>query len=147
MAVGEQPCDGGELVTFDPDAVELDVSSFPHDEPPVTFLALVGRGRRSPRRVRQRRRAQRRRPRLRPGDRRAPATGDLPGRRRPGRRRAGHGGPCRAPAARAGPGRGAAARRLAFTLYNYAIYTLAIHVGPLFLLWTVVLGLAAYALI
>src|SRR3954452_11177347 len=36
---------------------------------------------------------------------------------------------------------------LAFTLYNYAIYTLAIHVGPLFLLWTVVLGLAAYALI
>lgn len=36
---------------------------------------------------------------------------------------------------------------LAFTAYNYVIYTIAVHVGPLYLLWIAVLGLAAYALI
>jgi hypothetical protein len=36
---------------------------------------------------------------------------------------------------------------LAFTVYNYAIYALAIHVGPLFLVWTAVLGGALYALV
>ncbi len=34
-----------------------------------------------------------------------------------------------------------------FTVYNYVIYTFAIHFGPLFLLWVAVLGLAMYALI
>lgn len=34
-----------------------------------------------------------------------------------------------------------------FTLYNYVIYTFAIHFGPLFLLWVAVLGLVTYALI
>lgn len=36
---------------------------------------------------------------------------------------------------------------LAFTVYNYVIYTLSVHVGGLFLLWVAVLGLAGYALI
>lgn len=36
---------------------------------------------------------------------------------------------------------------LAFTAYNYVIYAMAIHVGPLYLLWIAVLGLACYALI
>ena len=36
---------------------------------------------------------------------------------------------------------------LAFTVYNYAIYAIAIHVGPLSLLWVAVLGLATWALI
>jgi hypothetical protein len=36
---------------------------------------------------------------------------------------------------------------LAFTGYNYVIYTLSVHFGPLFLLWVAVLGLAGYALI
>ena len=36
---------------------------------------------------------------------------------------------------------------LAFTVYNYVIYTVSIHVGPLFLLWVAVLGLSLYALI
>lgn len=36
---------------------------------------------------------------------------------------------------------------LAFTAYNYVIYTMAVHVGPLYLLWIAVLGLAGYALI
>ncbi len=36
---------------------------------------------------------------------------------------------------------------LAFTVYNYVIYTFAIHIGPLFLLWVAVLGLSLYALI
>ena len=36
---------------------------------------------------------------------------------------------------------------MAFTVYNYVIYTLSIHVGPLFLVWVAVLGLSLYALI
>ena len=36
---------------------------------------------------------------------------------------------------------------MAFTVYNYVIYTLSIHVGPLFLAWVAVLGLSLYALI
>ena len=36
---------------------------------------------------------------------------------------------------------------LAFTVYNYGIYALAIHVGPLSLLWVAVLGLSTWALI
>ena len=36
---------------------------------------------------------------------------------------------------------------LTFTVYNYVIYSFAIHFGPLFLLWVAVLGLATYALI
>jgi len=36
---------------------------------------------------------------------------------------------------------------LAFTVYNYVIYTFAIPFGPLFLLWVAVLGLCIYALI
>jgi hypothetical protein len=36
---------------------------------------------------------------------------------------------------------------LAFTVYNYVIYTFAVHFGPLFLLWVAVLGLSLYALI
>ncbi len=36
---------------------------------------------------------------------------------------------------------------LAFTVYNYVIYTLSVHVGALFLLWIAVLGLSIYALI
>ena len=34
---------------------------------------------------------------------------------------------------------------LAFTAYNYAIYTFSIHFGPLFLLWVAVLGLSVFA--
>lgn len=34
-----------------------------------------------------------------------------------------------------------------FVVYNYVIYTMSIHVGPLFLVWGAVLGLALYALI
>jgi hypothetical protein len=34
---------------------------------------------------------------------------------------------------------------LAFTAYNYAIYTLSIQFGPLFLLWVAVLGLSVFA--
>ncbi len=36
---------------------------------------------------------------------------------------------------------------LAFTVYNYVIYTLAIPFGSLFLLWVAVLGLSLWALI
>jgi hypothetical protein len=36
---------------------------------------------------------------------------------------------------------------LAFTVYNYVIYTLSIHVGPLFLPWIAVLSLSLFALI
>lgn len=36
---------------------------------------------------------------------------------------------------------------LAFTVYNYVIYTLSVHAGALFLPWIAVLGLAIYALI
>jgi hypothetical protein len=36
---------------------------------------------------------------------------------------------------------------LAFTVYNYVIYTFSILFGPLFLLWVAVLGLCLYALI
>lgn len=36
---------------------------------------------------------------------------------------------------------------IAFLTYNYAIYCFSISFGPLFLLWTAVLGLSAYALI
>lgn len=36
---------------------------------------------------------------------------------------------------------------LAFTIYNYAIYTFAVHFGPLFLVWIGVLGLSLFALI
>jgi hypothetical protein len=36
---------------------------------------------------------------------------------------------------------------LAFTVYNYVIYTLSVHVGALFLPWIAVLGLSIYALI
>lgn len=36
---------------------------------------------------------------------------------------------------------------LVFTVYNYVIYTFAIHFGPLFLVWVGVLGLALFALI
>jgi hypothetical protein len=35
---------------------------------------------------------------------------------------------------------------VAFTAYNYAIYSFSIHFGPLFLLWVAVLGLSVYAL-
>lgn len=36
---------------------------------------------------------------------------------------------------------------LAFTVYNYVIYTMSIHVGPLFLAWVAVLGLTLWALV
>jgi hypothetical protein len=36
---------------------------------------------------------------------------------------------------------------LAFLVYNYAIYCFSISFGPLFLLWTAVLGLSIYALV
>jgi hypothetical protein len=36
---------------------------------------------------------------------------------------------------------------LAFTVYNYAIYAFSVQFGPLFLLWTSVLGLSTFALI
>jgi hypothetical protein len=36
---------------------------------------------------------------------------------------------------------------LAFTVYSYAIYAFAIRIGPLFLLWVAVLGLAAYSFV
>jgi hypothetical protein len=36
---------------------------------------------------------------------------------------------------------------LTFTVYNYVIYTFAIHFGPLFLVWLAVLSLGMYALI
>ncbi|MEZ0075895.1 hypothetical protein [Planotetraspora sp. GP83] len=36
---------------------------------------------------------------------------------------------------------------LAFTTYNYVIYTMSVHVGPLFLVWVAVLGLSAFSLI
>ena len=36
---------------------------------------------------------------------------------------------------------------LEFTTYNYAIYAFSIHFGPLFLVWTAVLGLSLFALI
>ena len=36
---------------------------------------------------------------------------------------------------------------LAFTVYNYVIYTFSIPFGPLFLLWVAVFGLSLYALI
>jgi hypothetical protein len=36
---------------------------------------------------------------------------------------------------------------LTFTVYNYVIYTMSVHFGPLFLCWVAVLGLALYALI
>jgi hypothetical protein len=36
---------------------------------------------------------------------------------------------------------------LAFIVYNYAIYALSIHFGPLFLVWVVVLGLSIFALV
>jgi len=36
---------------------------------------------------------------------------------------------------------------LAFTAYSYVIYAFALHFGPLFLLWTAVLGLSFYALV
>lgn len=34
---------------------------------------------------------------------------------------------------------------LAFTAYNYAIYTFSIHFGPLFLVWVAVLGMSVFA--
>jgi hypothetical protein len=34
---------------------------------------------------------------------------------------------------------------LAFTAYNYAIYSFSIHFGPLFLIWVAVLGLSVFA--
>ncbi len=36
---------------------------------------------------------------------------------------------------------------VAFTTYNYVVYTLSVHVGPLFLVWVAVLGLSAFSLI
>lgn len=36
---------------------------------------------------------------------------------------------------------------LSFTAYNYAIYTMSIHVGPLFLAWVAVLGLTFWSLV
>lgn len=36
---------------------------------------------------------------------------------------------------------------LGFTIYNYAIYALSIHFGPLFLVWVAVWGLALFALV
>ncbi|MGV8978212.1 MAG: hypothetical protein ACOH17_09225 [Cellulomonas sp.] len=36
---------------------------------------------------------------------------------------------------------------LTFTVYNYAIYTMSIHVGPLFLAWVAVLGLTFWSLV
>jgi len=36
---------------------------------------------------------------------------------------------------------------LAFTVYNYAIYTFSVHFGPLFLVWVAVLGLSIFALV
>lgn len=36
---------------------------------------------------------------------------------------------------------------LAFTAYNYAIFSFSVHFGPLFLLWVAVLGLSTFALI
>ncbi len=35
---------------------------------------------------------------------------------------------------------------LGFTAYNYSIYAFSIHFGPLFLVWTAVLGLSVFAL-
>jgi hypothetical protein len=36
---------------------------------------------------------------------------------------------------------------LMFTVYNYVIYSFAVHFGPLFPLWVAVLGLSTYALV
>ncbi|CAL8967721.1 hypothetical protein CELL_00070 [Cellulomonas sp. T2.31MG-18] len=36
---------------------------------------------------------------------------------------------------------------LTFTVYNYVIYTMSIHVGPLFLAWVAVLGLTFFSLV
>lgn len=36
---------------------------------------------------------------------------------------------------------------LTFTVYNYVIYTVSIHVGPLFLAWVAVLGLTFWSLV
>jgi len=36
---------------------------------------------------------------------------------------------------------------LTFTVYNYVIYTMSIHVGPLFLTWVAVLGLTFWSLV
>lgn len=36
---------------------------------------------------------------------------------------------------------------LAFTVYNYAIFSFSVHFGPLFLAWVAVLGLSTFALI
>jgi hypothetical protein len=36
---------------------------------------------------------------------------------------------------------------LTFTVYNYVIYTMSIHVGPLFLVWVAVLGLTLWSLV
>ena len=36
---------------------------------------------------------------------------------------------------------------LTFTVYNYVIYTVAIHVGPLYLAWVAVLGLSFFSLV
>jgi len=36
---------------------------------------------------------------------------------------------------------------LTFTVYNYVIYTMSIHVGPLFLAWVAVLGLTFWSLV
>ncbi len=36
---------------------------------------------------------------------------------------------------------------LMFTVYNYVIYSVAVHFGPLFPLWVAVLGLSTYALL
>ena len=36
---------------------------------------------------------------------------------------------------------------LAFAVYNYAIYALSVHFGPLFLIWVAVLGLSTFALV
>jgi hypothetical protein len=36
---------------------------------------------------------------------------------------------------------------LAFTVYNYAIYAVSIHFGPLFLVWVAILGLSIFALV
>lgn len=36
---------------------------------------------------------------------------------------------------------------LSFTVYNYAIYAVSIHFGPLFLTWIMVLGLSLFALL
>ncbi|GAB3843871.1 hypothetical protein GCM10027610_057330 [Dactylosporangium cerinum] len=115
--------------------------------PAGAALEPAGIGRRRSRRGGQHRRAPRRAPDLRQGDHR-------PGRRGGGAGR-GEPGPGRAAARRA---RAAAVRGslrayltwlgcLAFTVYNYAIYAFSVQFGPLFLLWTAVLGLATFALI